>query len=182
MTQLASRGGGRNLAWLRWAGWGGAAALVAAPALAMLVAPDSGVDWSAGDFLFATLMFGIVGLALELTVRSTASWPHRAAAALALATGFLLVWSNLAVGYIGPEDNPYNALFFAVVGLALAGSALVRFRPAGMAWAMLAAGIAHGIAGAAGFAEDPVTAPITLTFVAMWLGSAALFAKAARGR
>ncbi len=182
MTDMASRNGGRNLGWLRWAGWGGAAALIITPAIAMQVAPQSGVDWGASDFLFAVLMFGIVGLALELTVRSTASWTQRAAAALGLATGFLLIWSNLAVGYIGAEENPYNAAFFIVVAIALIGCALARFRAAGMVWAMLAAGIAHAIAGGIGYPEDPVTGPITLTFVGMWLASAALFRMAAQQR
>jgi hypothetical protein len=45
---------------------------------------------------------------------------------------------------------------------------------------MLAAGIAHAIAGAIGFPQDPVTGPITIVFTAMWLASAALFHKAAK--
>jgi hypothetical protein len=39
----------------------------------------SEVNWSVGDFIFAALMFGIVGALLELAVRTTRSKVHRAA-------------------------------------------------------------------------------------------------------
>jgi hypothetical protein len=179
MTDTINHGGQRTFGWLRWVGWGGAAALVALPLAAMRFAPDSGVNWTAGDFVFAALMFGAVGLAAETAVRISRSWAYRGGAALGLAAGFLLVWSNGAVGYIG-DDNPYNIVFFAIVALAFVGSVLVRFRAKGMALVMLGAGIAHAVAGAIGFPQDPVTGPITIVFTGMWLASAALFHKAAK--
>jgi hypothetical protein len=172
----------RNWGWVRPLAWGAAACLLLLPALAMKFAPDSGVDWSLGDFVFAALMIGGVGLAAELAVRMSPSWSYRGGAALGLAAGFFLIWANGAVGYIGSEDNPYNIVFFAVIAVAFGGAVLAGFRAKGMAIAMLAAGIVHAIAGGIGFPEDPRTGPITLAFVAMWLGSAALFRKAARER
>ena len=178
MTDTTDHKRQQGFGWLRWAGWGGAAALIMTPLLAMQVAPDSGVHWTASDFVFAILMLGAVGISAEAAVRISSNWTYRVGAALGLATGFLLAWSNAAVGYIG-DDNPYNALFFAIVALAFAGSLLVRFRARGMAAVMAAAGVAHAIAGAIGYPQDPVTGPITIVFTGMWLGSAALFFKAA---
>ena len=175
MKQLARR----NWAWVRYVAWAGAAGLVLLPLVAMQVAPDSGVNWTFGDFVFAVLMIGGTGLAIELVVRLARSWAARAGAVVALGTGFLLIWSNLAVGYIGSEDNPYNLLFFGVIVVAVLGSALARFRSPGLVWAMAATALAHAAAGLGGFAEDPVTGPITLAFCLMWLTSAALF-RAAR--
>ncbi|HET9811579.1 MAG TPA: hypothetical protein VFP53_07780, partial [Sphingomicrobium sp.] len=153
--------------------------LLLLPLAAMKLAPGSGVDWTGGDFLFAGLLIGAVGLAAEVAVRVSSSWNYRFGAALGLAAGFFLTWANAAVGYIG-DDNPYNLVFFGIVLLAFAGSLIARFRANGMALAMAAAGTAHAIAGAIGYPQDPVTGPITVVFVAMWLGSAALFRKAAR--
>lgn len=178
MTDITNDGQ-RTFGWLRWVGWGGAAALIMLPLLAMRVAPDSGVNWTASDFAFAAIMFGAVGLAAETAVRVSRNWAYRGGAAVGLAAGFLLVWSNAAVGYIG-DDNPYNITFFAIVALTVVGAALVRFRAKGMAMVMLGAGAAHAVAGAIGFPQDPVTGPITIVFTAMWLASAGLFHKAAK--
>ena len=135
----------RNWAWVRPIAWGGAAALVLLPLVAMQFTRE--VNWTVGDFLFAAMLIGGVGLALELAVRISPNWSYRAGAALGLAAGFLLIWANGAVGYIGSEDNPYNLLFVGVVAIAFAGSLISVFRAQGMAFAMLAAGIAHLAAG-----------------------------------
>ena len=58
-----------------------------------------------------------------------------------------------------------------MIAVAFGGAVLAGFRAKGMALAMLAAGIVHAVAGGIGFPEDPRTGPITLAFVAMWLGS-----------
>lgn len=158
--------------------WGAAAALLLTPLVAMTFTSE--VNWTVGDFLIASLLIGGVGMALELAVRISGSWNYRAGAVLGLAAGFLLIWANGAVGYVGLEDNPYNQLFFLVVAIAFAGALIAGFRARGMAWAMAAAGVAHAIAGSYGFPVDPRTGPITLAFVAMWLGSALLFRRAAR--
>lgn len=83
---------------LRKAGWGLAAALLLAPALAMQVTEQ--VNWGAGDFLAAALLLGAAGLGLELAARL----PRRArlAAGAAVLVAMLLVWAELAVGLAGP--------------------------------------------------------------------------------
>lgn len=169
----------RSWSWVRPVAWSGAMALILLPLIAMQVAPESGVDWSGGDFLFAAVVIGAIGLAFEVAVRVSASRSYRAGAAVGLAAGFFLLWSNAAVGYIG-DDNPYNIVFFLIVAFAFLGAIVAGFRAKGMAIVMLAAGVAHAVAGAIGFPEDPVTGPITLVFTGMWLTSAWLFRQAAR--
>ena len=168
----------RILSWLRRIGWGTAAVMLLAPLIAMRFTGE--VNWTVSDFIFAALLLGGVGLAAELAVRISSSWYYRFGAALGLAAGFLLIWANAAVGYIGSEDNPYNLVFFGVIAVAFAGSLIAGFRARGMAIAMLAAGIVHAVAGGIGFFDDPVTGPITLVFVGMWLGSARLFNTASK--
>jgi hypothetical protein len=178
MTDTTRQHGSSNWRWVRPIAWGAAAALILTPLVAMKFTSE--VNWTVGDFLFASMLIGGIGIALELAVRISGSWNYRAGALLGVAAGFFLIWANGAVGYIGPEDNPYNLVFFAVVAVAFVGSLVASFRAKGMAWAMAAAGAAHAIAGAYGFPADPRTGPITLAFVAMWLGSALLFRRAAR--
>jgi hypothetical protein len=172
------RGARPKLGWLRYVGWVGAVALILLPLAAMLIAPDSGVNWTAGDFLFAIVIIGGVGLAFELAVRMSSSRWYRTGAAVGLAAGFFLTWSNAAVGYIG-DDNSYNIVFFAIVAFALLGSIVAGFKATGMAIVMLGAGAAHAVAGGIGYPQDPITGPITAVFVAMWLTSAWAFHQAA---
>ncbi|RYY32003.1 MAG: hypothetical protein EOP59_19865, partial [Sphingomonadales bacterium] len=67
MVEQAKSGSGWRNPW-RLIGWGGIAALMLTPAVAMQFTDE--VNWTVGDFLFAALMFGSVGLAIELTVRA----------------------------------------------------------------------------------------------------------------
>ena len=62
---MASRGTERSWGWVRWTGWGGAALLI----LAALAMPSTREAWTVGDYVFASLLIGGVGLALELAVR-----------------------------------------------------------------------------------------------------------------
>ena len=181
----ATEGNGGFNRW-RIIGWSVPLLLLLAPLVAMQFTRE--VNWSFGDFLVAAMMFGIVGLMLELVVRVSKNRYFRAGVATAVAASFLLIWSNLAVGFIGNENNPANQLFFAVPALALAGSVLTRFRADGMCWAMVAAAalqFAIPVAVMAfGFGDrDPVRViefpVISAVFSGIWLTSAWLFSKAA---
>lgn len=162
----------------RIAGWSIAALILLLPLIAMRFTSE--VNWTAGDFIFAALLMGIVGVALELTVRMTRSSAHRAGVAAALATAFLTVWINGAVGMIGDEDNPYNLLFLAVILLALAGSVLARFRPGGMAAAMTVAAGAQAALGVFGMLTDLRGGILASMFAALWLLAAWQFRRGAR--
>jgi hypothetical protein len=170
---------GWSAARVRAVAWGGAAALILLPLVAMRFTSE--VDWDAADFLLAIGLVGGVGLMFELAVRMSPSRSYRAGVAVALAAAFLLTWINLAVGIIGNEENPFNLLYFAVIAVAALGAVAARFRAGGMAVAMaVAAGgqvLVAVIALAGGFG---FTGPITVFFGGLWLASAWLFRKAAR--
>jgi hypothetical protein len=117
--------------------------------------------------------------AYELAVRKTSNRAYLAAVAIALAAAFILIWMNLAVGIIGSEDNPANLMYGGVLVVAIVGSLLARFRPHGMARALIATAIAQllvaVIAIVAGYGEAFI---LTAIFMAMWLASARLFMRA----
>ena len=169
------RGGRRLVPW-RIIGWSIPAFLLLLPLVAMQFTSE--VNWTVGDFIFAAVLFGSVGLAFELIVRKSDSLAYRFGAGLAVVTAFLTVWVNGAVGMIGDEGNPYNLVFGGVLFVALLGSILARFEPAAMVRAMIVAAIAQGVAGAAGLSTDVRGAIFSMAFAGLWLIAAALFRNA----
>lgn len=180
MEGIGERSGARRGSVWRMFGWGFAALLLLLPLVAMQFTDE--VDWTVGDFIFAALLIGSVGLAYELTVRVSRSWPFRAGIGLALVASFLTVWVNGAVGMIGSEENPYNLLFLGVILLALIGGVVAGFRARGMALAMAAAAVAQGSLGIVGAFADLRGGILATMFAGLWLLSAALFWKAALDR
>ena len=164
---------------LRFAGWGFVAILLALPAIAMQFSSE--VDWTASDFIIMAALLGTVGLTTEFLVRKSASTAYRIGAVIAMAAAFLTIWVNLAVGMIG-DNNPYNLLFFGVLGIALAGSMGSRFRAAGMAWTMTVTALAQAAVAAGGLAQDPRGAAFSMVFAIPWLLSAGLFRHAGRNQ
>jgi len=131
--------------------------------------------------MFLAILLAGAGGAFELAARASHRNAYRLAAAIAVAAGLLNIWINLAVGIIGSEDNPANLMFGAVLAVALAGVILARFRPAGMARAMVATAAAQlAVFVAALLAGLGFTGPITVFFTGLWLTSAWLFARAVR--
>jgi len=171
----------------RMVGWGSAVALLAAPFVAMQVG-SAGVNWSTADFAVAGLLFAMVGGAFELAVRASGGWAYRGGAALALLGTLLTVWANLAVGIVGTESNPANLWFFGALLAGIVGALIARFRARGMSVATLATAIslwlAFSIASMSQTDEPFVSHGIELAgtsvFALMFLGSAALFRRAAR--
>src|SRR5688500_18450248 len=141
MADRVEDSGGRGWSPWRVAGWSIPVLLLMLPAVAMRFTSE--VNWTVSDFIFAALLFGIVGLAFELIVRSSDSLAYRFGAGLAVVTAFLTIWVNGAVGMIGSEDNPYNLAFGGVLFIALSGSVLARTRAAGMARAIALAAVAR---------------------------------------
>ena len=175
-AETAGKSGGR-VPW-RIIGWGTAVGIILLPLAAMQFTAE--VDWSVGDFVIASLMLGLVGLAIELTVLKSNNMTCRIAAGLAIIASLLIVWVNGAVGMIGSEDNPFNLLFLGVIPLALVGAALASFRPAGMALAMLLAGIAQASLALVGTAADLRGGIFSALLAGLWFLSAALFRMASR--
>jgi hypothetical protein len=164
--------------WWRPAMWAAAALVLLAPLVAMRFTDQ--VDWSAADFALMGLMLAAACGAVELGARTRGALAYRAGFVLAVATAFVLAWTNLAVGFIGSEANPANLMYGGVLAVALVGGGVARLQPRGMASAMVAAAAAQAAAGAvalvAGWGD--AVAP-TVLFVALWLTSAWLFGKAA---
>ncbi|HVL78150.1 MAG TPA: hypothetical protein VM346_02575 [Sphingomicrobium sp.] len=158
--------------------WGGTAALVLLPLLAIKAIDPAA--WELADLPFALIMIAAVGIAFELAIRLPSRWAWRAGAAGALATAFLLTWGNLAVGFAGSEDNEINIILFAVPLVALAGSALAGFRASGIALALAAAAAAQMVVGLVLLFAGFFTGPLTVAFTGLWLASAWLFRRAAR--
>lgn len=178
-ADVANNGGLRRIPW-RLIGWGGAGILLLLPLV--LNAP-----WTLSDFIFAGVVFGLIGTGLELAVRKRNA-AYSLAAGLALGASLLSVWITGAVGIIGSEQDAANLLYLAVVLIALLGSISALFRPSGMAAAMVAAAVAELIVPFAAWIlwpemREAILRPevpfMALLLVGMWLASAWLFRKAA---
>ncbi len=165
----------------RMAVWGGAAALLLAPAIATQVSDE--MAWDSADFILVGIMLAAACGAWELAMRKTRSWAYAAGAVAAAGAAFLLFLVNGAVGFIGNEDDPVNLLFFGVLTLAVGGAIIVRFRPEGMARAMAVTAGAQVVAGALAVSMVSDVRGFllgTAMFVPLWLLSACLFGRAAR--
>ena len=171
----------RTLPW-RAIGW-------SVPVVLLLVPLVAGFPWTPLDYVFAAVLFGLVGLCIELTVRSSTNTAYRIGVGLAVFASFLLVWINAAVGIIGDEDLDANMLFLGVVAVALGGSIVARFKAEGMARAMVLAAVAQVAVPFAAHVFALATAEqllrrevpvLTAFFTGVWLLSAWLFRRAAR--
>lgn len=85
------------------------------------------VGWSLFDFIFAgTMIFG-AGLFYKFITLKSNNLFYKVAIGFGILTGFMLIWSNMAVGIIGSADNPANLMYFAVIAVGLIGSLIARF-------------------------------------------------------
>ena len=167
-------------------GWGAAVALLTLPFVAMQFTSD--VNWTASDFIVFGVMLLMVGVPLELVARASPDWSYRGGAVLALLGMFLTIWADLAVGIVGSENNPANQLFFGALLIGIAGTLIARFRAKGMALAMVVTAAALGVVfviAVNGPTDEPFVPHIreaigTVFFALLFLGSAALFQRAAR--
>jgi hypothetical protein len=170
---------------LRFLMWGTAAFLLALPAIAMRAWPDAGVDWDARDFIIMGAMLLIACSLVEVGIRlARNNFAYFAGVVFAVGTGFVTVWTNLAVGMILSERNPENLVFLVPIAVALVGTVTARFAAAGMQTAMLAAGAVQAliglVVGVAGL-DQPYVAMLIAGFALPWWLSAACFNAAGRG-
>jgi hypothetical protein len=168
--------------YVRVAMWAGAAILLSLPWLAMRFFPEAGVNWTGSDFIVMGALLLIVCGTVEFGARMSENLLYRVGVIVAVGTGFLTVWVNLAVGMILSEGNPENLVFLGVLAIALIGAFVVRFSARGMARVMLAAGIAQALIAAVVAVvklDDLYTATLIGLFALPWLLSAGLFHLAA---
>lgn len=117
---------------MRIAGVTGVVLLV--PLVAMQFTEE--VQWTFFDFVFmGALIFG-TGLVYELIAQRGGNAAYRLALAVGLLAAFLLVWVNAAVGIIGSEDNPANALYTGVIMVLGIGAVLAKLHAKKMVHAL----------------------------------------------
>lgn len=122
--------------------------LLAAGTLLLLMIPftamqfSTEVDWSMNDFIIAgTLLFG-TGFSFLLVIRNSENVLFKAATGMAAVSGLFMVWSNLAVGLIGSENEAFNLVYFGVIALGLIGAFASRFTAQGMSLTMFGMAVA----------------------------------------
>lgn len=94
------------------------------------------VVWTLSDFIFAGILIFGTGLTFKLITWKSADRNYRIAVGFALFSGFFLIWSNLAVGIIGSEDNEFNLLYFLVIAVGIIGAFMAQFKPAGLMYTL----------------------------------------------
>ena len=186
---MAGDGMGRRRNRLRWAIWGTAAGLLLVPVVAMQLGVD-GWDWNAFDFVVMGALLAAACGTYELAAWMSGNRAYRAAVGVAVVAAFLMAWVSLAVGIIGPEDNPLNLMYVGVYAVGFIGALVARYRAGGMVLALLATAVVQALvavvatvaAFTGGHGGIEVLRQLALNgfFVAMWLVSALLFHRAAR--
>jgi len=104
------------------------------PLIAMQFSQE--VAWTPADFLIAGTFLFITGLSYVMITQSAKHLAYKVAIGLTLFSILLLIWSNLAVGIIGAEDNPINLWYFGVALVGIAVIPLSRFKPTGLAYTL----------------------------------------------
>lgn len=117
--------------------------ILAVPLVAMQFSPD--VKWGPIDFVAAAALLLGTGFTYELVAKRGGHGAYRAAVGIALAAALILVWINLAVGIIGDEDHPANAMYLGVIAVGLIGAVIAQLEARGMSRALFAAAIAQAL-------------------------------------
>ena len=157
--------------------WGGAAMLLAAPWVAMRFTTE--VNWTALDFGTFGGMLLTALVAFEIVARLSGSPGYRAAWGVALLVAFLLMWAQLAVGFIGSEHNGANWVLVAIPAIWALGTLASAFRARGMAVTMAAIAVTQVAIGLLALSAGYRIVGPTVVFAALWLLSAGLFYRAA---
>lgn len=160
--------------------WGAIAAIILIPAIAMQFTSE--VHWTVADFVFAAVLLGGAGLAVEFATRASRSWAYRGGVVVALGAGVLLLWANGAVGIVGHEGLSINLWFNLVPLLSLFAAIGARFRARGMVVAMTATAVAQLTVGAVVQYYGYFTWVFTGVWTSGWLLSAYLFRRAGSER
>jgi hypothetical protein len=103
------------------------------------------VSWTALGFAIAYALLAGAGLIFGLVARLANNRANCAAIGLAVGTSLLMVWGNLAVGFIGNEKNPANLLYGGVLAIGIVGGLVTRFRPSGMVPVLFAMAAAQAL-------------------------------------
>ncbi|WP_260483183.1 hypothetical protein [Sphingomicrobium flavum] len=152
---------------------------------------DPGFGWSGFDFMLATLLLGGTGLVLDLLLRSRTNRDYRLASVIGFGGLLFLIWSNLAVGIVGSENDAFNQFYFLCLPVIAFGAMLARLKPGGMAKVMASAAAICGALMMAAFALGKHLQPkdsvaevliVNLMFVTLFATSAWFFRRSAIAR
>ncbi len=124
----------------------------------------------------------------SVTVTGIGTGAYRSALGLAIVSICMLVWFSLGVGIIGKDGDRANLMYFGVILVGVIGTIAARFRALGMARALVAMAVAQTSVAAIALIQGlglPWSGPAEIIllnafFVALFLGSAWLFHRAAR--
>ncbi|GAB3315261.1 hypothetical protein GCM10027299_04300 [Larkinella ripae] len=162
------------------------AVLALIPALLLLLASW---HWKPAAFVLTfALLFGGAALGMELaTKKKLGNRAYRFAVGLTIATVFVLVWMNVAVGGI-LGDNPANMMYFGVLLVGLTGANIAHLEPPGMfrallamAFAMMLVPVIAWFIGTPAFANGlGAVVGLHAIFALLFVGSALLFRRAAQ--
>ena len=117
--------------------------LLLIPLLAMQFTDQ--VNWTPFDFIVAGTLLFVTGLMYKLMSSKSATIAYSIAAGFALFSGLFLIWSNLAVGMIGSENQPVNTLYLAVIAIGLVGGFVSNIQPRGMVLTMFAMALTQAL-------------------------------------
>lgn len=164
----------------RIAGWGSLLAILLLPALAMQFTAE--VNWTASDFVFASILLGFLGAVVELAVRLARPGGQRIGYVIAGATTFLTLWSNAAVGIIG-DDDFINSFFFIMIIVAIIIGGITRFQPGRMKWIAATLGLGQYGVGVAALSLMPghaVEWGVLTFFALLWFASSWCFSRSTK--
>lgn len=158
------------------------------PLIAMQFSDE--VNWGVFDFIAAGILISGTVIAYQFIAGRTKNKFYKTAIGIALATGLIIIWANLAVGIIGSEDNPANLLFFGVLLIGFVGAIISQFKAAGMAKTMFAVALAQALVPVIAFIIwlPPLDIGLLSTFlfnvflVLLFSASAILFQKSAANK
>lgn len=148
-----------------------------------------GWNWGVAAFvLLGSLVFGS-GLTYQLVTRNVDTIAYRAAVGVALVAALPLFWMNWVQA--ADDVNPAALMYFWVPIVGIIGAGLARFRPNAMARALFVTALAQALvlttAVIRNLQATPWAAAVWRGFVGntffliLFVGSALLFRKAARG-
>lgn len=164
----------------RIAGWSAALALLLLPAIAMVFTKE--VNWTPLDFVFAGVLIFSLGIGIEIAVRVGRSGVHTLGLGIAAVAGFLTLWANAAVGFIGAEGEPVNIAISLLVVAAAIATLAVRFRPniLRIVFAIVALGqIGAGLYATGAMPGHAVEWGVLIVFAGIWSAAALCFHRAA---
>lgn len=166
------------------------AVIIALAAAFMLLIPliamqyETGENWSPFDFAVAWTLLFSTGFTYKLVLKKLGNNIYRLAVGASTAAALFMVWSNLAVGLVGSENNPANLMYFGVLAVGLIAALIARFQPQQMKYVLLATAAAQILvafiellAGTSLTQDSSLIEVLGVNgfFTALWLGSALLF-------